>query len=425
MADATQELMLRVRGDNSGADKAIDGTRQSLGKLNISTEKASRAVQGLASVMRDGQDPALALASSLEGFSKSLKLSLGASVAVVAVIEVMRSFIKNADDMNKSTESLNNALANFRSQASNLNLDGAISQIRSLTKELDAAQKIGSGRPEDKFFATIADAFFGGARMKSDIAQQGTRQAIKSATAIAEQSIEEQGRLQILKLTNKVEFDRLAISKKYSVEIQKAQEIGLSQLSIRELEFQRAIDIEQVDIEAAKQMQSQIAKEDEERTKLAEKESARKEEQQRTDQKFHEEKLRQIQRESDAREKSIRAGFEGSGTLLDKISEAAKRQGRPDIVRNIEAERASQLKRTDVALLGGLGAPTGERGLMGLERGQIERQRVTSFAGMEGENQRQQNASLFQQVDSVRMLITNILTVINTKLGVPILRSAN
>jgi len=172
-------------------------------------------------------------------------------------------------------------------------------------------------------------------------------------------------------------------------------------------------------------MQSQIAKEDEERTKLAEKESARKEEQQRTDQKFHEEKLRQIQRESDAREKSIRAGFEGSGTLLDKISEAAKRQGRPDIVRNIEAERASQLKRTDVALLGGLGAPTGERGLMGLERGQIERQRVTSFAGMEGENQRQQNASLFQQVDSVRMLITNILSVINTKLGVPILRSAN
>jgi len=44
---------------------------------------------------------------------------------------------------------------------------------------------------------------------------------------------------------------------------------------------------------------------------------------------------------------------------------------------------------------------------------------------MEGENQRQQNASLFQQVDSVRMLITNILSVINTKLGVPILRSAN
>jgi hypothetical protein len=44
---------------------------------------------------------------------------------------------------------------------------------------------------------------------------------------------------------------------------------------------------------------------------------------------------------------------------------------------------------------------------------------------MEGENQRQQNATLFQQVDSVRMLMVNILQVINNKLGVPILRSAN
>ena len=135
--------------------------------------------------------------------------------------------------------------------------------------------------------------------------------------------------------------------------------------------------------------------------------------------------MKQIQKESDARDKYIRAGFEGSGSLLDKISEAAKRRGRPDIVRNIESERASQLKQTDVALLGRLGDPTGERGLMGLERGQIERQRITSFAGMEGENQRQQNATLFQQVDSVRMLMVNILQVINNKLGVPILRSAN
>ena len=425
MADATQELMLRVRGDNSGVDKAIDGTRQSLGRLGISTEKANRAVRSLASVMREGQDPALALAGSLDSLARALGLSLGASVAVVGVVEVIKSFIKNADDMNKSTESLNNALSNFRSQATNLNLDGAIAQIRSLTKELDAAQKIGSSGTADKFFATIGDAFFGGAQMKSDIAQQGARQAIKSATAIAEQSIVEQGRLQILKLTNKVEFDRLAISKRYNTEIQKAQEIGLSQLSIRELEFQRAIDLEQVDIAAAKEMQSQLAKEDEERAKLAEKETARQEEQQRTDQKLHDERMRQIQKETDAREKYIRGGFEGSGSLLDKISEAAKRRGRPDIVRNIEAERASQLKQTDVALLSRLGEPTGERGLMGFERGQIERQRITSFAGMEGENQRQQNATLFQQVDSVRMLMVNILQVINNKLGVPILRSAN
>ena len=155
MADATQELMLRVRGDNSGVDKAIDGTRQSLGRLGVSTEKANRAVRSLASVFRDGQDPALALAGSLDSLARSLGLSLGASIAVVGAVEVIKSFIKNADDMNKSTEALNNALSNFRSQASNLNLDGAIAQIRSLTKELDAAQKIGSSGTADKFFASI------------------------------------------------------------------------------------------------------------------------------------------------------------------------------------------------------------------------------------------------------------------------------
>ena len=416
-------VIFKFISDTSGSkfDKVIG----EMDEVKFRSEKASRSIKSLASVLRESQDPASALAEAMSGLARAFSFGVGATVAIVAAVEIIKSFIKNADDMNKATESLNNALENFRQQADNLDMSSAISQIRLLTKELEKASQIGKTRPEDRFFGTVVDAFLGGAQMKSDIAQQATRQAIKSATAIAEQSIQEKGRLQILKLTNKVEFDRLAVAKKYSVEIKKAQEIGLSQLSIRELEFQRAVDLEQIDIEAAKQMQLQIAKENEERTKLAEKETARQEEQQRIDQKLHDERMKQIQRESDARDKYIRAGFEGSGSLLDKISEAAKRRGRPDIVRNIEAERASQLKQTDVALLGRLGDPTGERGLMGLERRQIERQRITSFAGMEGENQRQQNATLFQQVDSVRMLMVNILQVINNKLGVPILRSAN
>jgi hypothetical protein len=416
-------VIFKFISDTSGSkfDKVIG----EMDEVKFRSEKASRSIKSLASVLRESQDPASALAEAMSGLARAFSFGVGATVAIVAAVEIIKSFIKNADDMNKATESLNNALENFRQQADNLDMSSAISQIRLLTKELEKASQIGKTRPEDRFFGTVVDAFLGGAQMKSDIAQQATRQAIKSATAIAEQSIQEKGRLQILKLTNKVEFDRLAVAKKYSVEIKKAQEIGLSQLSIRELEFQRAVDLEQIDIEAAKQMQLQIAKENEERTKLAEKETARQEEQQRIDQKLHDERMKQIQRESDARDKYIRAGFEGSGSLLDKISEAAKRRGRPDIVRNIEAERASQLKQTDVALLGRLGEPTGERGLMGLERRQIERQRITSFAGMEGENQRQQNATLFQQVDSVRMLMVNILQVINNKLGVPILRSAN
>jgi hypothetical protein len=43
MADATQELMLRVRGDNSGVDKAVAGTERAVKRLGVSGQKAGVA----------------------------------------------------------------------------------------------------------------------------------------------------------------------------------------------------------------------------------------------------------------------------------------------------------------------------------------------------------------------------------------------
>jgi hypothetical protein len=45
MADVTQELMLRVRGDNSGADKAIESTKTAVEGLKVSGQKASGALK--------------------------------------------------------------------------------------------------------------------------------------------------------------------------------------------------------------------------------------------------------------------------------------------------------------------------------------------------------------------------------------------
>ena len=185
-------------------------------QVKIRSERASRAIKSLASIFRDGQDPALALAGAVENLTKALGLGVGATVAVVGTIEIIKSFIKNADEMNKVTESLNNALENFRNQADTLDLSGAVAQIRTLTKELEKAKETAGKRPEDKFFGTIADAFFGGAEIKSQAAQQGARQAIKSARQIGEQQISEEGRLQILKITNKLESERVQIADKYA-----------------------------------------------------------------------------------------------------------------------------------------------------------------------------------------------------------------
>jgi hypothetical protein len=120
----------------------------------------------------------------------------------------------------------------------------------------------------------------------------------------------------------------------------------------------------------------------------------------------------------------IDKAMENSGSLLDRIQAAAQRQGRQDIVGNIEKERANLLKITDQLLLGRLGQQTGERNFMGMDERMIQQSRISGFAQMEANGQRTSNNNLFNQVDSVRMTVQGILEAINARLGVPILRSA-
>lgn len=393
-------------------------------QVKIRSERASRAIKSLASIFRDGQDPALALAGAVENLTKALGLGVGATVAVVGTIEIIKSFIKNADEMNKVTESLNNALENFRNQADTLDLSGAVAQIRTLTKELEKAKETAGKRPEDKFFGTIADAFFGGAEIKSQAAQQGARQAIKSARQIGEQQIFEEGRLQILKITNKLEAERVQIADKYAKKLKEATDLGASELAIREIEMMKAIEIEQAEIQFANAERDRLQKEADEKARLAEKEAAEKERLARIDEKNHQEMLKQIEAQKKARDDFYRGGFEGAGTVLDRIKEAAQRQGRDDIIRRIDKERSNLQNVTDRLLIENLGRQTGERRFMGMDQRMIQEERISGFAQMEANLQRESNQMLFNQVDSVRAITQNILEAINDRLGVPILRSA-
>jgi hypothetical protein len=116
--------------------------------------------------------------------------------------------------------------------------------------------------------------------------------------------------------------------------------------------------------------------------------------------------------------------MESSGSLLDRIKAAAEREGRQDIVENIEKERANLLKITDRLLLDKLGQQTGERKFMGMDERMIQEARISGFAQMEANSQRTSNDNLFNQVDSIRMTVQGILEAINARLSVPILRSA-
>lgn len=415
-------VIFKFISDTSGSK--FDQVIGEMDHVKVSSEKAGRAVRSLASILRDSQDPTVALADAMAGLARAFRFGAGATVVIIGAVEIIKSFIKNADEMNKATESLNNALENFRQQADNLDVSSAISQIRLLTKELEKASQVGKTRPEDRFFGTVVDAFLGGAQMKSDVAQQATRQAIKSARQIAEQSVFEEGRLQILRITNKLEAQRVEIADKYSKKLKEIRDAGLEDILAKEIEIQKAIEIEQAEMDFAKAESERIAKEEEEKMRLAEKEMQEAEKLRKIEEKNHLETMRQIEAQKKARDDFYRGGFEGAGTVLDRIKEAAQRQGRDDIIRRIDKERANLQNVTDRLLLENLGRPTGERGFMGLDERQIERERISGFAQMEANVQREQNAKLFFQVDSVRAITQNILEAINDRLGVPILRSA-
>lgn len=120
----------------------------------------------------------------------------------------------------------------------------------------------------------------------------------------------------------------------------------------------------------------------------------------------------------------IERAMDSSGSLLDQIRNAAGRQGRKDIVANIDKERQNLQKITDELLIGKLGQQTGERRFMGMDSRMIQESRISGFAQMESNVQRESNNRLFSQVDAVRQTVHGILDAINARLGVPILRSA-
>jgi hypothetical protein len=72
-----------------------------------------------------------------------------------------------------------------------------------------------------------------------------------------------------------------------------------------------------------------------------------------------------------------------------------------------------------VSLISGIGATPGER------RSFRDNEKINALTQAEGDLQRQQNNELLNSFDTMQKIVANILTRIDDKLGVPILRSAN
>lgn len=134
MADATQELMLRVRGDNSGVDKAMAGTTKSVERLGVTAQKARGAFKSFSrdlSQARDASDIASSAASSL---SMVLGRTLPGAIAVGAISVFTDQILKMKSAVDEAKERTKLATENIKKLGQAANLSDAIAQ----TSELDS-----------------------------------------------------------------------------------------------------------------------------------------------------------------------------------------------------------------------------------------------------------------------------------------------
>ena len=130
------------------------------------------------------------------------------------------------------------------------------------------------------------------------------------------------------------------------------------------------------------------------------------------------EKSRILQLEKDTALKNREAvmrGIESAGPLLDRVRAAAERMGDFRSVRDIDRMRQEEQRRTDVQLLDKVLSPNRFR----------SEESISALTQVEGESQRMQNMELVKSVLNMQGIVQFISEQIDSRLGVPILRSAN
>ena len=140
MADATQELMLRVRGDNSGADKAIAQTTKSLNRLKVSGEKANGAFRNFSRSLSEAKTGADVAAGAAESLANIVGKSLAGAVAVGAVKLFTDQINKMGESVKESSVAASKAFADIENAGAAMSLAEAQSQVKGLEANISAIQ---------------------------------------------------------------------------------------------------------------------------------------------------------------------------------------------------------------------------------------------------------------------------------------------
>lgn len=413
-------VIFKFLTDTSGT--RFDEVTSGLDDVKVSSQKAGQAVRSFASILRSGQEPVTALADSFGSLTRAFQLGIGATVAVVGIVEVIKSYIAESEKLNAITDQINGTIKTFQDSAGGLDLGGAITQVKSLGKAMeDARSKMGERTDVmGKVGRTIADTFFGGSQERAtagiDALKTAQAQARFAAGVALDKRIEaiEAGKV------SKFAAENLAITEKYREERRKAVEAGIQESDLRKLD---RLEIE----ELAKVARKEI----DERGKAVEEQLAQ--EKQAT------ERINQMRIKDEERINNLRKdgtnellrGIEslnksrlaGATPLLNRLVSSAETLGIRGVSSFVERNRKESevgLARANLERFGITNRDITARG----ELFPSAQEKFASLAQLETESKRLEDEKLFNSVFSIEQAVLDLRKTIEDKLGVPILRSA-
>lgn len=416
------ELIGRIRMDSAQAEGAIGRVTKGTEGLNISSRKAESAVKNFASVIKSGQEPVAALADSVANLSRAFGLGVGATVAIVGVVEVIKAFIYESEKLNAITDKLNSTMAGLRANANNLDFAGSINQVKALTAALKESKDQASatdGGVLGRAGKTIAGVM-GLSDYNLGVAQDLAKNQIASAKAGAGIALDKRIEAMEAAKVSKFAAQNLEITTKYRIERREAELAGLS-----------ARDKEKIDLIEMNELRKVAMAEIEERGKELDRQL---EDEKRQTEKINEMRIRDEEKIINLRKKAneefakglsdiSEKRLSGATPLIERILSASKNLGISGIEPFVSSERQKAQKKLDVSFLERFGV-TGRDVTAGGNLFPSAEQKFREAVGIETASKQAADERLFESVYGIERAVIDLKRTIEDKLGVPILKSA-
>ena len=414
-------VIFKFLTDTSGTrfDEVTDG----LDGVKVSSQKAGQAVRSFTSVLRSGQEPVTALADSFSNLTRAFGLGVGATVAVVGVVEVIKSLTAESEKLNSVSDQINSTLKTFQESAGSLDLGGAITQVKSLGKAFeDARTKLGQRTDIlGKVGTTIADTFFGGSRERAEAGLESLKAAQGQARFAASVALDKRIEAVEAGKVSKFAAETLAITEKYAKERRQAVDAGLIEsdlrkLDILELEELTKVARKEID-ERGKAIQEQLYQEKQTTQRINELRIR------------DEEKIKNLRREGTSEllkgiESLNKSRLAGATPLLNRLVSSAETLGIRGVRESVEQGR----RKGEVGNAGALFERFGITNRDITARGELfpsAQEKFSSLVATETEAKSLEDEKLFNSVFGIEKAVKDLRDTIEDKLGVTILRSAN